>query len=238
MADHNAPGQHHNTVYVAVKGDTPLYTADGNATGHVLLKDWLWYDDGLGWNGKLRLDNHEVITRQGKRFYFGRGGNGYGQRLDVRYGGIHIGDMAETPPAPVASGGGRGDPAPLTGEVLHLAIKWIPGEMYYKPFSPGSLWGTYGDPSNQWRPSFLLPYTYLLWSFLSAENTGGLMVRATIPDGAKIEVCAVSRVKLPSYTSDGVQNGWVWGQYVKTCGLFGWIVWAHEYSGLRIWHVV
>src|SRR4051812_21365605 len=110
--ERNAPGQHHNDVYVAPSPDyAPLRYPTGDWTGQFVSRDQLIYTDGRGINGRLRLDYHEVIKgSDGRLLVFHRGGSGYLNAQQTKYGHVRVSDLAGSVGRPVASGDQRGDP--------------------------------------------------------------------------------------------------------------------------------
>ena len=250
--DYNAPGQHHNNVYVKPRHEaTPLRDCQGNWTGHVVTRGQLVFTAAkvgeAKYNGSLRLDYHETLHKveiegQGRRgpTVFFLGGNGY-QMPRPMYGHIWTGDIASFDgQRPSPSGGGRGAPAPVQG-LAAVDVQHIPGDMLYKPASAGSMWATYGnagDRDGSGAPSSN-DYTYLCWSWLQdthgESNPGGGHVRCLLTHGTLVRECVVPRLKSYSYDENGRHNGWVWGAYVRaTAGdtkLYGWTCAAHELEG-------
>jgi hypothetical protein len=232
---YNSAGQEHANDYSPPKNDaTLLRYPDGTPTGATLDRALLIYNDGVGVNGQIRLDNHELpVADTGWRQVFARGGKGY--TWPTEYGHVRLSDLTTgTVSAPVASGGGRGAAATV-GDEFEIVVVACPDVMKYKPFSPGSSIDTYCDSGQKYdRPG---EYTYLCWSCVNVA--GGGEVRALLRNGSRIRECpAVSRVHTPSYDPDtGAQNGVAVWAYVEQHGLYGWMVWEHEFDGAKTWHV-
>ena len=188
--------------------------------------DWqLRYNDGRGIDGCLRLDFHEYVDSQVGRLVLHRGGFGFVDMYNVHYGHVRLGDLKDRIGDPVPSGDGRGAPADA-GALYKLHVTPMIGDQYYKPNSIGSIWATYADIGGRFGgPAHYAP---MCWSFLNVA--GGGLVRSILADGANVRLAAnVKKVKMPSWSyQTGLQNGWVWGAYVRASGLWGWIVWGHQ----------
>jgi hypothetical protein len=235
----NADGQRHADVYVPPAGDEiALRFADGTPTGFVLDRALLAYRDGRGEDGCVRLDFHERLRGSCGDLAFARGGNGFVDAQNVKYGHVALDDLAADPGAPVASGGGRGAEVKPAGDegAYAVRVQSIPRELHYKRpqdtrmgTNAGAKWLHYGDPASDQGDRHDVHYSYLLWSFLDAR--GGGMVRALLAEGQVVRPCAVDARELPAYDAEGAVNGSVVGRYVAAeagdCTLYGWMAWAH-----------
>src|SRR5436190_6370508 len=109
-ATFDAPGQVHDNACVHLAGSSePLRFPDGTADGFTLTDQLSFYNGDCA-TGQVRLDLHEIIPSTAGRLAFHRGGNGYNDAENVKYGELAAGDIADELPAPVPSGGGRGAP--------------------------------------------------------------------------------------------------------------------------------
>lgn len=226
--ERNAPGQHHNDVYVTPSPDwVPLRHPTGEWTGQFVTRDQLIYTDGRGINGRLRLDYHEVIQgNDGRLLVFHRGGSGYLDAQQTKYGHVRVSDLAGSIGRPVASGDQRGDPV-SGGTLYRLTVAAVPRTMLYKT-RVGSMYATYGNPGTLWGGD--INYTFLVWSWLNVS--GGGMVRGLLPDGCYVRRCeGVSSIRVRSMDLTGQTNGDIIAVYVKAQNLYGWILWAHQPDG-------
>ena len=236
-ADHDADGQHHADACVALAVDeAPLRYPDGTPTGFA-LSPRLRFADGRCPDGTVRLDHHEVLDSRAGPLVFHRGGRGYADAANVKYGHLALADLADGPGPPVPAGQGRGGPAPNAPEAgpVVVRVRSIPVALRYKPLR-GASWMHYGDPGADQGDRHDVHYTYLLWSFLDAR--GGGMVRALLRDGARLQPCDVPARRVPAYDPEGRVAGEVVGAYVRTQeGLYGWTVWEHRAGGAVVGHV-
>jgi hypothetical protein len=109
----NAPGQRHVNVCVRLASPAAaLRYGDASLTGFG-LDDQRTFDDNLCLPGTVRLDLHELIPSTSGPLAFHRGGNGYHDDQNVKYGELASADVADALPAPVLSRGGRGAPCDL-----------------------------------------------------------------------------------------------------------------------------
>jgi len=236
----NADGQRHADVYVPpARDEIDLRFADGTPTGFTLSADRLAYRDGRGQDGCVRLDFHERVGSDAGDLAFARGGNGFVDAQNVKYGHVAVADLAADPGRPSSSGGGRGDEAKVderAGSYV-VVVESIPPALHYKRpqdtrmgSNAGAKWLHYGDPGSDQGDRHDVHYSYLLWSFLNAR--GGGMVRALLAEGQAVWPCAVDPLELPAYDGDGRVNGSVTGRYVATevAGgwLYGWMAWSHR----------
>ncbi|MEA2458712.1 MAG: hypothetical protein QOC95_1684, partial [Thermoleophilaceae bacterium] len=170
---------------------------------------------------------------------FHRGGNGYADDSNVKYGELAAADLAGPLPAPVPSSGGRGAACNLTDEPAYrVQVRSIPGAMHYKRpqdlpsgSNAGSSFEHYGDPGADQGARRDIHYSYLLWSFLDVR--GGGMVRTLLAPDQVVRPCDVQPITLTSWDRAGAANGSVTARYVRvlagTCPLYGWMVWEHTY---------
>ena len=237
----NTDGQRHADVYVPLGSRAiPLRYPDGEPTGFELAS-WSLRIDGVH-DGMARLDFHELIASDAGALAFHRGGRGFENPADAKYGHIAVRDLAANPGGPIAAGGRRGAPMPPLPSTPPLAIgvKSIPGAMHYKRpqdtrsgSNRGARFLHHGDPAADQGSRRDVHYTYLIWSCLNVR--GGGMVRALLRDGQRVERCDVAPVTMPSYDEHGALNGSVEAVYVRVpldrVELFGWVISAHELSG-------
>jgi hypothetical protein len=236
----NADGQRHADVYVPPAHDEiDLRYPDGSPTGFALEASQLVYRDRRGQDGCVRLDFHERLSSGAGDLAFARGGNGFVDAQNVKYGHVAVADLAADPGRPQPSGGGRGAAAKIdeAAGAHAVAVKSIPPELHYKRpedtrmgTNAGAKWLHYGDPGADQGDRHDVHYSYLLWSFLDAR--GGGMVRALLAEGRIVWRCAVDPLELPAYDAAGGVNGAVTGRYVATevAGewLYGWMAWSHR----------
>ena len=235
----NAPGQGHANV--CAKLDTPLAALrfpDGTPTGFTLTNDLSFEDDYCPF-GTVRLDYHEAIPSPRGSLVFHRGGLGYVDRANVKYGALATSDLAQPLPNPTPSGGGRGAACELAPEPAYLAtIRSVPPRMKYKRpqdipsgNNSGASFLHYGDPASDQGDRHDIHYSYLTWSFVNVR--GGGMVRALIAPGKIVRTCDVEPVTMDSYDKNGDVNGTVTARYVRitvgSCPLYGWMMWSHDY---------
>lgn len=249
--DYNAEGQRHVSRFLLLKDAfVPLRGLDGRWTGHFLSRDQLRYTDAekervvrhgyTSIDGYARFDYHELLTVTPEsgvksRMIFHRGGSGYTDPPNVKYGGILLSDVttgAYPLGSPEPSGDGRGSWAPDAPGLFVTRVKRCPGRYKQDPAAVGSLWDTYGNPGTEWGGD--VSYTDLNWSWLNVG--GGGMMRGLLHDGHHIRKCAVSPIHMPMYDDFGRVMGEVSGQYVRTSNdVFGWMMWAHRFTGERDW---
>jgi hypothetical protein len=239
----NADGQRHADVYVPPTADpVALRYPDGEPTGFALAASQLAYRDGRGEDGSLRLDYHERLSSPAGELVFARGGNGFVDAQNVKYGHVAVADLAADPGAPVPSGGGRGQAVKPDGSLgAHVVrVRSIPAHLHYKRpqdtrsgTNAGARWLHYGDPGADQGDRHDVHYSYLVWSFLDAR--GGGMVRALLREGQIVWPCAVAPIELAAYDAIGAVNGAVTGRYVAAevadTSLYGWMAWSHRAAG-------
>jgi hypothetical protein len=233
----DAPGQHHADACVPLAtGSAALRYGDGSPTGFSLTGDQLSYDLGSCPGGTATLDLHELIPSGAGPLAFHRGGSGYVDRGNVKYGELAASDLGAALPPPVPSSGGRGAPCPLAPEPPYrVEVQGITSRMHYKS-TGGASYAPYGDPAaSQGDNDGTIHYTYLLWSWV--DVAGGGTVRTLLGQGQVVQACDVAPVVHPAYDSNGDVNGQVTVRYVRTlagsCPLYGWMVWTHTYFGNR-----
>jgi hypothetical protein len=233
----DAPGQHHADACVPLAaGSAALRYGDGSPTGFSLTGDQLSYDLGSCPSGTATLDVHELIPSGAGLLAFHRGGSGYVDRGNVKYGELAASDIGAALPPPVASSGGRGAPCPLAQEPPYgVQVQAITSRMHYKS-TGGASYAPYGDPAAaQGDNDGTIHYTYLLWSWVNVS--GGGTVRTLLAPGQVVRACDVAPIAHPAYDSNGDVNGQVTVRYVRTlagsCPVYGWMVWTHTYFGDR-----
>ncbi len=237
--DHNTAGQRHADRYVRLRpGAVPLRYPDFTPTGFHIWRG-LAMKSGRAAIGTVRLDYHERLPSPGGDLVFHRGGSGYADAANVKYGHVAVADLLDDPGRPEPSGGHRGAPAPLPDEPHRRVVRVcsIPPPMHYKrPLETrsgsnrGARFLHYGDPAADQGDRHDIHYTYLLWSFVNVR--GGGMVRCLLRDGDLVDLCDVPPVTMDSYDETGAINGLVEAVYVRTEQggnvLHGWTVSAHE----------
>jgi hypothetical protein len=229
----DAPGESHANVCVHLAGSSaPLRFADADPTGFSLT-DGLRFDPGQCPDGTVRLDLHELIPSGQGDLVFHRGGNGYLDDKNVKYGELLTSDIAGPLPAPIPSSGGRGAPCTLADESPYqVHVRSIPSQMRYKrPPNTGSSFAHYGDPGSDQGDRQDIHYTYLVWSFLDVR--GGGHVRILLRPDQIVRACDVQPVTMTAWDAAGNVNGHVTARYVRalagSCPLYGWMVWSHKY---------
>lgn len=257
----NPANQKHNNRCVSLRDgltDAPALFPDGNPT-------WFtWRTDAtsspLGPNlayqgtpdpsqdkcnrGQVRIDAHEIVKANGRRFYFMRGGDNFArdkQRYIVKYGHIWIADLKSgTAPATSRLGGTGGQPCaastnPATEAHYYLRVKGIDLGLKYKKQSEikqqqkkknkkankYSTYQTYGNYPDRDGDRTGAPHSYLLWTWMrkaddSRPNNGGGMVRALIRDGQVFHRCDVASIRSSAFKEGGNRPiGWVKAVYGK-----------------------
>jgi hypothetical protein len=267
---YDTPGQRHNDKCVRLaRGLTAinLRYLSGAQTGFQ-LSNALAFSDGSCATGQVRLDLHEVVRvpttagtydpslRPHEQLVFHRGGSGYADAQNVRYGQLAVSQLSGKLPKPVPSGGNRGAACPIAlGSPYRVSVQPIPEEMKYK--SPKAAGGSnagasylhYGDPAAQQGdqnpqkysadPTDQIDYSTLTWSWI--DVAGGGHNRILLAPGQVVKLCDVEPIDYPSWApgsdpaSDGVINGWVEARYVQTRlddgpPLYGWMAWKHHYD--------
>jgi hypothetical protein len=239
----NAPGQRHVIVCPHLSGhSSPLRFGDGTPTGFG-IDDQRVFDDQRCPDGTVRLDLHELIPYGASdTLAFHRGGNGYADDQNVKYGELATSELADALPAPVLSRGGRGAPCGLAPGLpaYRVDVTPIPREMHYKRpqdlpggSNNGSSFLHYGDPGADQGSRHDIHYTYLLWSFLNVR--GGGIVRTLLAPDQVVRLCDVDPLVMDSWDTTGAVNGQVTARYVRTlagsCPVYGWMVWSHDEPG-------
>jgi hypothetical protein len=198
---------------------------------------------------RLRLDLHEALDVPGVgELVFHRGGNGYLDGRNVKYGHVAVDDLRERPRRPVPSDDGRGEPAPLArdGPAYSVAVAPTPVRMLYKSLADpppgkskrGAKWAHYADPAAQQGDRDDIHYTVLCWSWPRDESDavcrGGGMVRALLAPGTVVESCDVEWLTSGSWDKESNRNGEVVGVYVRAeqggNPLHGWVMHSHRYE--------
>jgi hypothetical protein len=258
----NHAGQMHNDQCVPLKSaEVPLRYGDFSETGYLLHRDQLLrdgplYDDDDGHlcaDGEVQLDARELLQTAEGRLIFHRGGNGYQEAGNIKYGHLWIGDLAEhaeVVPPPVPNG------VPCLASTSSITMgrylvrpTAIPPALHYPksnfedcvrengvPACNISYQG-YGDPGyEQGDPEVLGErhhYTYLVWSWVNVS--GGGVVRTLLRPGQRFYRCNVYSIKADTIDDDGDVNGWVQSVYGKTLQagnwIYGWTVYAHQAAG-------
>jgi hypothetical protein len=238
---YNANGQNHVPVCATLAlPQADLRFGDTSPTGFS-VHDQLTFNDGRCPSNTVRLDFHEIFPAGTAGLVFHRGGNGYTDEPNTKYGHLLTGDLASALPEPVPSGGGRGAPCSrLASEPPYrVSVRSIPEEMHYKHPSElpngsnkGSSFEHYGDPGADQGSRTDIHYSYLLWSFVNVR--GGGIVRTLLAPNQVIRACDVDPVTMDSWDREGNVNGSVTARYVQAlagaCRVYGWAVWTHRYD--------
>src|SRR4051812_8945909 len=91
---YDAPGQGHaNFCAHLVGASAPLRFGDTGPTGFSVTNAFT-FDPGQCPDGTVRIDLHEVLPSGVGPLVFHRGGNGYIDDANVKYGGLTSGDLA------------------------------------------------------------------------------------------------------------------------------------------------
>ncbi|MFL5975860.1 MAG: hypothetical protein ACJ76G_12065 [Solirubrobacterales bacterium] len=239
----DADGQvHANRCVRAAAPSIPLRYLGATPTGFAMTDALERFDDASCPDGTVRLDLHEVVDSPAGPLVFERGGNGYVDDQNAKYGQVALADLADPVGDPMPSGGGRGDPCPLVeGSRYAAEIASIPTAMHYKRpqdvpsgNNRGATFMHYGDPAADQGDRHDIHYSYLLWSFLDAR--GGGHVRALLHEGQVVEPCDVEPIRMDAFDTAGSVDGSVLARYVRTdeggTPLYGWMVWEHDaYDG-------
>jgi len=236
----NGPGQGHSDVCVRLASPFALLRyADGTPTGFELSRRLVFENRDCAL-GRVRIDLHERIPTDRGPLVFHRGGLGYADAQNVKYGGLLTDDIDSRLPRPRRPGGGRGSAVRLADDVPYrLAIRSVPRRMKYKRpqdtpkhSNAGASFLHYGDPGADQGDREDVHYTYLTWSWVDVQ--GGGMVRALLAPNQVIRLCDVEPIAMKSWDHDGHRNGTVTARYVRAfvgrCPLHGWILWSHLYS--------
>ena len=189
---YNTDGQRHADRCVRPRpGEVPLRYADYAPTGFHISSDLVLRDSSCQ-PGCVRLDHHELLSTPQGELCFHRGGHGYEDAANVKYGHVAVDDLIDDPGPPTPSGGHRGAPASVTSERLVVRVRSIPPSMHYKRPSDtragsnrGARFLHYGDPAADQGDREDVHYTYLVWSFLNTR--GGGMVRSLLRDGDEVD---------------------------------------------------
>ena len=254
---YDAGGQTHDDVCATPKlSPLALRYLGGDPTGFQLTSGLAFTGSGGCQTGLIRLDVHEVVDSSAGALVFHRGGSGYVDAENVRYGQVLVSELNGPLPNPVPSGGGRGAPCnTLLPQAYQTAVQPIPSDMKYK--SPADAGGNnagasylhYGDPAAQQGdqnpqkysadPTQQIHYSTLTWSWI--DVSGGGHNRVLLAPGQDIRLCDVQEIRRDSWAPssvapDGQVNGWVIARYVQTQvgtgpPLYGWMVWQHHYDG-------
>ena len=254
---YDAGGQTHDDVCANPKiSGLALRYLGGGATGFQLSNALTFTTSGGCHTGQVRLDLHEVVDSSAGPLVFHRGGSGYDDAENVRYGQVLVSELNGPLPSPIPSGGGRGAPCKtLLRQAYQASVQPIPSDMKYK--SPAAAGGNnagasylhYGDPAAQQGdqnpqkysadPTQQIHYSTLTWSWI--DVSGGGHNRILLAPGQNIRLCDVEPIRRDSWAPssvapDGQLNGWVIARYIQTRvgkgpALYGWMVWQHHYDG-------
>jgi hypothetical protein len=252
-AKYDQAGQQHNNVCVKLArglSQTDLHYLSGVGTGFFLPKSALAFTDGSCGTGQLRLDLHEIVpapsTINGgpnpvKQLVFHRGGSGYVDSQNVRYGQVSTSDLSQSTTwlnrHVTPSGDNRGAACTTLPGSYKVSVQPIPYKMKYK--SPqmvsggnnaGASYLHYGDPAAQQGDQDLdqpptsspypqrystsittIHYSTLTWSWIDVG--GGGMNRILLAPDQDIRLCDVDPIDYPSWApSSDAPQGQVNGQ--------------------------
>jgi hypothetical protein len=194
----------------------------------------------------IRLDLHEIVDSAAGQLVFHRGGNGYADAQNVRYGqvakselvdpsGQPLPDSVSDPHPPPGRNGAPCKRVQSTSTSYKVSVQPIPQAMKYK--SPKAASGNnagasylhYCDPAAQQgdqnpqkysTSTTTIHYSTLTWSWI--DVAGGGHNRILLAPGQDIRPCDVQPIDYPSWApgsdpnSDGQINGWVEARYVET----------------------
>jgi len=107
----------------------------------------------------------------------------------------------------------------------------------------GARWSNYGNPGATYASAgrAAAPYNYLLWNLPSTRRgllPGGGIIRAVLPAGMTMSLCAGERLMLPAFDRRGARNGHVDFGYAKVRGrttgggsyaIYGWVLLGYRY---------
>lgn len=107
----------------------------------------------------------------------------------------------------------------------------------------GARWSNYGDPGSTYASPgrSATHYNYLLWNLPRTRRgllAGGGIVRATLPAGMALSLCAGERLRLPAFDRRGGRNGHVDFGYARVRGaspaagsytIHGWVLIGYRY---------
>jgi hypothetical protein len=211
---------------------------------------------------ELRLLRLQALSIGGERTYVRRGGCALPCR--VRQATVHVPASALARPVellPIAARNGNGAPVAGCGQRVRNAPQRVGGElrrMYYKTPAElrarrragrsggdGARWSNYGDPGGTYAgPSGAVTHhNYLLWNLPRTTRgllPGGGIVRAILPAGTALALCAGERLRLPAFDVRGKPNGHVDFGYAKLRGrtpgggsyaIYGWVLLGYAYEG-------
>lgn len=245
VGKYNRGGQGHADVCVKLKhGEAELRYADFSPTGYKLRNEQLdLTSSGRCPDGYVQLDAREMLKTPKGRLVFHRGGYGYYNGTNVKYGHLWIADLdrhVEVEKTPVGNGKAckrtrryRARVAPLPAEMHFCKTK---GKCSTPELTNG--YSSYGDPAQQGSladPN--IHYTYLVWSWVNVA--GGGVVRTLIEDGDRFDRCgSVPSIRLATVTDHGKKNGWVRAVYggTKQAGkwIYGWTVHSHRFEKEKV----
>lgn len=245
---YNKDGERHNDVcatprYSDLDPTLGLYLRylDGSWTGFSLLNPAFASPPACS-SGQIRLDLHEVVPSPNGDLVFHRGGTGYVDAQNVKYGQVKVSDLYGPLPAPVPAGGGRGAPcASLLATHYKVSVQPVPEQMKYKTpdeaggNNTGASYLHYGDPASQQGDRHDIHYSTITWSWINVS--GGGHNRALLAPDQDLRLCDVKPIKHDSWDTSGNVNGWVIARYVQTSvpggtmPLYGWMIWQHRFFG-------
>ncbi|MDP1848343.1 MAG: hypothetical protein Q8K79_11185 [Solirubrobacteraceae bacterium] len=210
--------------------------------------------------GELRLLRLQALSIGGERTYVRRGGCAL--PCVVRQATVHVARSALRRPVrllSIAARNGNGAARSNCRDGAYTAPQRVTGtlrRMFYKTPAElrrrrnagrsggdGARWSNYGDPGATYasggRPA--THYNYLLWNLPRTRRgllPGGGIVRATLPAGTAVALCAGRRLRLPAFDRRGTRNGHVDWRYAKVRGaspaggsyaVHGWVMVGYRY---------
>ena len=248
-------------VTVRDRGSTPALAFDARRLPFELATG-----DEPGTRPKCRRDELRLLALQslnigGERTYVRRGGCALPCR--VRQATVHVpaGALAgRVRLLAVAARNGNGAPVAGCDTVARNAPQNVAStlrRMYYKTPAElrlrrragrsggdGARWSNYGDPGATYASGGRVAthYNYLLWNLPRTRRgllPGGGIVRATLPAGLPLSLCAGQRLRLPGFDRAGDRNGYLDFGYAKVRGttpaggsyaIYGWVLLGYRYA--------
>lgn len=213
---------------------------------------------------ELRLLRLQALSIAGERTYVRRGGCAL--PCVVRQATVHVQASAfrrRVSLLPRSARGGNGAPVAGCRRTVHSAPQRVTAtlrRMFYKTPAElhrrrnagrsggaGARWSNYGNPGATYAAEgrVATDYNYLLWNLPRTRRgvlPGGGIIRATLPAGTPLSLCAGQRLRLPAFDRDGTRNGYVNFGYAKVRGaspaggsytIHGWVLLGYRYRDRR-----
>ena len=213
---------------------------------------------------ELRLLRLESLSIAGERTYVRRGGCAL--PCVVRQATVHVPASAfeqRVGLLPRSARGGNGAPMAGCRRTVHGAPQRVTAtlrRMFYKTPAElhrrrnagrsggaGARWSNYGNPGATYAADgrVATDYNDLLWNLPRTRRgvlPGGGIIRATLPAGTPLSLCAGQRLRLPSFDRSGTRTGSVNFGYAKVRGaspaggsytIHGWVLLGYRYRDRR-----